>query len=203
MSYREAIAQYPDPTPAMLEDPLFDAIWNAIKGWDISRHNNGVYSGPTGNDARHIYDAILSSRPPAEPVAQERIRGVAVRLVMAGFMASKHGLEDEIKTAERELLDFACDEITRHLARMAAPPATAPASTATGWLIEKDDPPVYAVLTDDYDEHWTSNASTALRFARREDALAYANHVGWTAPPVRAVEHMASAALRADKEPGQ
>jgi hypothetical protein len=50
---------YPDPTPEMLDnDPLFDAIWKAIKGWDISRHNDGLYSGPTGNDARHIYDAI-------------------------------------------------------------------------------------------------------------------------------------------------
>jgi hypothetical protein len=50
---------YPDPTPEMLDgNPLFDAIWNAIKGWDISRHNDGMYSGPTGNDARHIYDAI-------------------------------------------------------------------------------------------------------------------------------------------------
>jgi predicted ATP-dependent Lon-type protease len=51
--------EYPDPTPEMLnDDALFDAIWDAIKGWDISRHNDGLYSGPTGNDARHIYDAI-------------------------------------------------------------------------------------------------------------------------------------------------
>ena len=53
--------EYPDPTPEMLDgDPLFEAIWQAIKGWDISRHNDGVYSGPTGNDARHIYDAVQS-----------------------------------------------------------------------------------------------------------------------------------------------
>lgn len=50
--------EYLDPTPEILDDPLFNAIWNAIKGWDISRHNNGLYSGPTGNDARHIYEAI-------------------------------------------------------------------------------------------------------------------------------------------------
>jgi hypothetical protein len=56
---QEARKPYPDPTPEMLDgDPLFDAIWSAIKGWDISRHNDGMYSGPTGNDARHIYDAI-------------------------------------------------------------------------------------------------------------------------------------------------
>jgi hypothetical protein len=51
---------YPDPTPEMLDNnPLFDAIWNAIKRWEISRYNDGLYSGPSGNDARHIYDAVM------------------------------------------------------------------------------------------------------------------------------------------------
>lgn len=60
----------------------------------------------------------------------------------------------------------------------------------SGWLIEKDDPPVYTVLTADYDEHWTSDASKALRFARQEDAQAYSDHIGWTSPPVRVAEHI-------------
>lgn len=56
---------YPAPTDAMLDgDPLFDAIWNAIKGWDISRHNDGLYSMPSGNDARHIYDAVKRVQSP-------------------------------------------------------------------------------------------------------------------------------------------
>lgn len=50
--------RYLGPTPEMLSDPVFEAIWNAIKGWDISPENNGLYSGPTGNDARYIYDAV-------------------------------------------------------------------------------------------------------------------------------------------------
>jgi hypothetical protein len=55
------MSDYPDPTPEMLDgDPLFEAIWQAIKGWDISRHNDGMYSMPSGNDARHIYDAVRS-----------------------------------------------------------------------------------------------------------------------------------------------
>lgn len=61
---------------------------------------------------------------------------------------------------------------------------------AVGWLIEKDDPPVYAILSDDYDEHWTTDSNQALRFARREDAKAYSDHIGWTSPPIRVVEHM-------------
>jgi hypothetical protein len=61
---------YPDPTPEMLDgDPLFDAIWNAIKHWDISRHNDGLYSGPTGNDVRHIYDAIRRAKKEAAEAA--------------------------------------------------------------------------------------------------------------------------------------
>jgi hypothetical protein len=48
----------------MLNDPLFNAIWNAIKNWDISRHNDGIYSGSTGDDARHIYDAIKTDQTP-------------------------------------------------------------------------------------------------------------------------------------------
>lgn len=62
----------------------------------------------------------------------------------------------------------------------------------TGWLIEKDDPPVYHLIKYDfdYDEHWTPDVNKALRFARREDAQAYSDHIGWTSPPVRIVEHM-------------
>lgn len=52
-------ADWPDPTPEMLADPVYDAIWNVIKTWDVNVP--GVYSGycgPTGNHARKIYDAI-------------------------------------------------------------------------------------------------------------------------------------------------
>lgn len=76
-------------------------------------------------------------------------------------------------------------------------------SDQAGWLIEKDDPPVYHVVTDDHDAHWTADASKALRFARREDAQAYSDHIGWTSPPVRVVEHMwpASEATKSDGGP--
>jgi hypothetical protein len=43
----------------MLADPLFNAIWNVIKNWDISvPHIYVGYCGATGNHARVIYDAI-------------------------------------------------------------------------------------------------------------------------------------------------
>lgn len=52
-----------------------------------------------------------------------------------------------------------------------------------GWLAElKGVSPRWAFLNPmDYDEHWTTDASKALRFARREDAQAFIDHSGWTA----------------------
>ena len=49
-----------DPTPEMLAgDPLFDAIWNQIKSWDINVPEvYGGYCGATGNHVRAIYDAV-------------------------------------------------------------------------------------------------------------------------------------------------
>lgn len=57
---------WPDPTPEMLNgDPLFDAIWNVIKSWDIAvPEAYSGYTGGTGNHARAIYDAIRSAPPP-------------------------------------------------------------------------------------------------------------------------------------------
>jgi len=62
-----SVVDYPDPTPEMLDDPLFEVIWQAIKGWDISRHNDGMYSRPTGNDARHIYDRVRQKLAEDQP----------------------------------------------------------------------------------------------------------------------------------------
>ncbi|MGB3042514.1 MAG: hypothetical protein WBB98_04950 [Xanthobacteraceae bacterium] len=72
-----------------------------------------------------------------------------------------------------------------------APPADAGMPDEVGWLIEMSDPPVYCVFNpDDLDEQWTPDISRAIRFARREDAQACADHTGWTSPPVRVVEHI-------------
>lgn len=54
---------WPDPTPEMLESPLFNAIWDCIKTWDINVP--GVYMGymgATGNHVRAILDAIIRRR---------------------------------------------------------------------------------------------------------------------------------------------
>jgi 3-oxoacyl-[acyl-carrier-protein] synthase III len=51
---------YPDPTDKDLNDPLFEAIWQAIKDWDICRDpiNTVLYASATGNDVMRILKKV-------------------------------------------------------------------------------------------------------------------------------------------------
>ena len=49
-------AIYRDPSAEELNSALFEAIWQAIKKWDISRTSNGIYEGATGTDVVIIID---------------------------------------------------------------------------------------------------------------------------------------------------
>jgi hypothetical protein len=54
-------ANWPDPTPEMLQTPEFNAIWERIKTWDINVpevDGPGMYSGATGNHVRAILDIL-------------------------------------------------------------------------------------------------------------------------------------------------
>jgi hypothetical protein len=53
----------PNPTPDMLnDDPIFDAIWSAIKDWDVNVPNYYVgYCGANGSHATLIYDAVMKA----------------------------------------------------------------------------------------------------------------------------------------------
>ena len=61
-------SDYPSPTPEIMEDYLFNAIWNAIKKWDISRYpedksGHRMYAGANGSDVMHIYNSIIPKKP--------------------------------------------------------------------------------------------------------------------------------------------
>lgn len=59
---------WPDPTPEQLASPLFDAIWSAIRTWDINVPGAyGGYCGATGNHVRAILDEIERLRLAALP----------------------------------------------------------------------------------------------------------------------------------------
>lgn len=43
-------------------DPVWQAIWEAIKGWDICTVPGAYsYHGPTGDDATHIFEAVKAA----------------------------------------------------------------------------------------------------------------------------------------------
>lgn len=52
----------------------------------------------------------------------------------------------------------------------------------TGWLVElKGNTPSWAILfSGDYDDHWTTDSTKALRFSRKIDAEAFIAWHGWT-----------------------
>lgn len=55
----------PNPTPQMLNnDPVFDAIWEVVKHWDIgaSEYYQGYCCG-TGSHVTLIYEALIKILP--------------------------------------------------------------------------------------------------------------------------------------------
>ena len=65
-----------------------------------------------------------------------------------------------------------------------------PVKDETAWLVElKGSTPSWAVcFAGDYDDHWTTDSTKALRFARKADAEAFIAWNGWT--EAFASEHM-------------
>lgn len=53
------LGEMPNPTDAMLADPLWEAIWQTIKSWDINApaYYTG-YCGANGSHATLIYLAL-------------------------------------------------------------------------------------------------------------------------------------------------
>ncbi len=57
-----ATFNYSDPTPDMHSDPIWNAIWDEIKTWDINVLTEySGYCGATGNHVTAIYLAIKQS----------------------------------------------------------------------------------------------------------------------------------------------
>jgi hypothetical protein len=53
--------EMPDPNDQDLEDPLFNAIYQAIKTWDVNVPDAyGGYCGANGSHAKIILDAVRS-----------------------------------------------------------------------------------------------------------------------------------------------
>ena len=50
---------YRDLKPEELDDDMWQAIWKAIKLWNIQRDPGCGYAYATGCDVCHIYDAVV------------------------------------------------------------------------------------------------------------------------------------------------
>ena len=66
------VDNWPSPTESMLDDPIFSAIWQCIKGWDISVPNS--YEGYMGATGNHVCAILEGIRPliPKMPEMQWR-----------------------------------------------------------------------------------------------------------------------------------
>ena len=77
------VFDYPNPTEADQADPVFEAIWQAIKRWDVSRGGGALYSGATGSDVMHILQAVRVSaaeRPAPTCATCLRVHEIASRM---------------------------------------------------------------------------------------------------------------------------
>lgn len=60
--------KWPNPTPEMLDSPVFEAIWRTIQRWDIAVPSAyGGYCSATGNHVRAIMDALSLPDSPPDP----------------------------------------------------------------------------------------------------------------------------------------
>lgn len=60
-----------DPTPAELDDPLFDVIWNVIRRWDLQRDYDALRSGATGTDVVAILRPLKAKLREMQPAILE------------------------------------------------------------------------------------------------------------------------------------
>lgn len=66
-----------DPTEEDLQSPVFEAIWQAIKLWDIERDFEAGRAGATGTDVKTILNAIapfIVSKKKKRKVAVKRVQ---------------------------------------------------------------------------------------------------------------------------------
>ncbi len=69
-----------EPTGKDLIDPLFNAVWDAIKGWDLEREQGAGYAGATGTDVMTILNAVRPSITQAAAEENARVRGEVEKL---------------------------------------------------------------------------------------------------------------------------
>lgn len=69
-----------EPTKKDLDDTVFEAIWQAIKDWDIQRTQGGGYAGATGTDVMTILGVVRTFISEATRSENRRCQEVLARV---------------------------------------------------------------------------------------------------------------------------
>jgi hypothetical protein len=78
MSNREQGKDFEAEIPQeVLDSPEFEAVWQAIKGWDLARYPGAGYAGATGTDVLTILNAL---KPVHQSAIQEAVKEELERL---------------------------------------------------------------------------------------------------------------------------
>lgn len=84
------IVAWSDPPDDVLKTPLFEAIWQAIKTWDINVPGAyGGYCGATGNHVYAIYRAVEALAPPDARPLDNYERSMQERIAMLERMVQR------------------------------------------------------------------------------------------------------------------
>lgn len=84
-----------DPTGEDLNDPIFNAVWEAIKAWDIGRMPGEGRSGATGTDVMTIINAIKSVQQ--SPIEELMKFATIVKNALPAKMSDDAELDRQLK----------------------------------------------------------------------------------------------------------
>lgn len=92
-----ALPPMPDPTPEQVNDPVFLAIWNVIKSWDVNvpEHYFG-YCGATGSHVMLIFNALNSVQIDPDTAITAFMGWLTSRDEVSGPFSSRHSPEVEL-----------------------------------------------------------------------------------------------------------
>lgn len=93
-------------------------VWVPLWPSEWKDDDRAAYPDRALRVAARICDAINAAPPARSADAGDRIRALAIDLTLKGWCANEHEVDRRTKEAERKLLDFACDEIKRHMDRI-------------------------------------------------------------------------------------
>lgn len=105
--------EWPDPTPDELKSPVFEAIWQVIKTWDINVP--GAYAGYMGAIGNHAA-AILHGISPALKAAYERgVQEAGQAIVIDADREKEQARDDALEQAAKIALEWSDSRWDRNI----------------------------------------------------------------------------------------